>query len=131
VLGHERLLFLNCNSCRDKMKSSPRNPMAKSLLKLLAVSSIVLLLGQVRVGKATIGEHYFNAASRAWVWSGNEIKKTPLYTKIVEASLFQRWVNNVYPPPAAKEVIPAIVEELEKEEVPAATDRESILKLLD
>lgn len=101
-----------------------------SVLKLLAFASVVLFLGQVRVGSATIGEHYYNATGRLWNKAGEEIKKSSAYQKLAEVSAVQGWLNNVYPPPAPK-APPPPVESDDDDEHPAATDRESILKLLD
>jgi len=105
-----------------------------SALKLLAFASVVLLLGQVRVGSAKIGEHYYNATSHLWNKAGDEIKKSPVYEKLAEVSALRGWWNNVYPPPPPKapEVLaPEKDDENDGDNDRPATDRESILKLLD
>lgn len=101
-----------------------------SLLKILVLAAVVLAVGQLRLGSATVGEHYLNAVNHVLKKGGEEIKKTEVFSKLSGV------VNNVYPPVAQK-VAPAVeavenaVEEAQEKEETVSSDRESILKLLD
>ncbi len=100
-----------------------------SLLKLIALSAIILLLGQVRVGSATVGEHYFRAVSHVLETGGKEFKESKIYANLANLSVVKNWLYNVYPPAVIK--APALPAEENEKDDPTDSDRESVLKLLD
>lgn len=111
-------------------------------LKWLAFAVLVLLLGQVPVGSTKIGEKFFHIVKETIFWGGDEVRESRVYASITGSSVFKRWLTNVYPPnvpPKSAESLPAVEPSASDESEPendsddtfTATDRESILRLLD
>lgn len=112
-----------------------------SALKLLSLTAIILLAGQIRVGNERVAEHFHGAVTRVLTKASADLKQTKAYTSFANSSLFHNWVNNVYPPvtaaaqqgslqPAVEAVLDSATADSE-EDTFTTSDRESILRLLD
>ena len=113
--------------------------MLLSTLKCFLFCAAVLLLGQIRVGERSVGEHFHGVVKAAAAWGEGEIKESPLYARLAGSSIFSRWLNNVYPPKGGETPAAAVEEKAPDpvaDSVPEpdtfnTSDRESILRLLD
>lgn len=110
--------------------------MLLTTLKWLVFAAVMLLIGQISVGNAKIGERFYAMVRQGVSWSGKELRETKVFASVSNSSILNRWFNNVYPPPGAPKPAEASaplesVGDIAEVDSFTATDRESILRLLD
>ena len=106
--------------------------MLTSVLKFLVFASIVLLFGQIRVGRSTVGEVFHANVARFYQWSSRKLIESNMISSLGDTMIVKRWFGNpveTRPDFWGLHRTPSEVGTLPEEDISEA-DRDSILRLL-
>lgn len=105
--------------------------MVLNVLKFVVFASVILLIGQIRVGNRTLGEKFHDEVKSAAVKGGNQLVESKFFASLADTSYLKRWIRNVYPPrPTKTPEDPKAELKADDSENFSASDRESLLRLL-
>jgi len=105
------------------------------ITKVIVYTVVVLLVGQISVGKSTVGGTVYAELTRLKRWGIDEIKRTPAFQKLGSLDPFTHWVGM----PTRQKPVPVAPPEpeldndsptLEGEDL-TPSDRDSLLRLLE
>lgn len=94
--------------------------MIKSLLKTLCFIALILFVGQIQLGKHTIGKHFVTGVKSGCIWGGKKLGETKWFSGIRLPEFIHKWFETKAPPSRS------IVEG----ERFSPSDREAMLRIL-
>lgn len=122
--------------------------MFKKILKWVGITALILLLGQITVGKNTLAGHFAQLTQNTLQWGAAEFRKTSLYTAMSRWPMVGKWLESESPkvnvPKVAMKLVPlpeehkgrvvapvpAAISKISERERISQSDRESLMRLL-
>ncbi|MBI4402793.1 MAG: hypothetical protein HY537_01450 [Deltaproteobacteria bacterium] len=105
--------------------------MIKKLIKLAFFVSVVLLLGQIRLGKRSIAEHFHQQVTTLWHWSNQKIMVYRSKSAWLDNPNFSQMLGSVGSFFTVKKATPKNSATYQPKEQISNADSEALMRLLD
>lgn len=102
-----------------------------SILRTAVLVSLVLIVGQVRMGERRVGEHFVDFIQEGLSRAQGEVRGWVVHAGFGELPVLRRWLVPKPPPEKTSKSTLVDSSKQEPEEAFSSSDRESVLRLLE